>query len=72
MNVKPPSAKTGPAAADGVGRMLILEDPTCNAPEGPREIGVPEIVTALPPGDSVVLPTAKPVGFAVKVCPPTV
>ena len=72
VNVRPPTVKTGPATADNVGRILVLEDPISNAPEGPREITVPEIVAALPPGESVVLPTVKPVGFAVMICPPTV
>ena len=72
VNVKPPSVKTGPSAGADIGRRLVLEDPTNKVPEGPRETDVPEMVAALPPGTSVVPPMAKPVGLAVKVCPPTV
>lgn len=33
---------------------------------------MPEMVTAKPPIESEELPIAKPVGAAVKICPPTV
>lgn len=41
-------------------------------PEAPRLTGVPDIVTAGPPGDTVTLATANPVGFAVNTWPATV
>ena len=64
-----------PVSADLVGvgtvRSTVL-DPTTNVPSVPRLTTVPASVTAGPPSSTVVLPMAKPVGFAVKTCPPTV
>lgn len=49
-----------------------VSDPICK-PDGPSDTTVPDIVKADPPGASeVALPMAKPVGFAVKVCPASV
>ena len=41
-------------------------------PDGPREIGVPEMVMAGPSRERDVPAMEKPVGFAVNVVPPTV
>lgn len=41
-------------------------------PEAPRLTGVPDIVTAGPPGDTATLATANPVGLAVNTWPATV
>ena len=40
-------------------------------PPGAKETGVPEIITAEPPGEIVVPSIANPVGWAVNVCPAT-
>lgn len=50
----------------------MLVDPIWRSPDGPREMGVPERVSAGPPGETVVPARGKPVGFAVKVWPATV
>ena len=56
----------GAAVASG-----IVIDPICS-PDGPNETTVPAIVTAAPSKDTVAPPTAKELGAAVNVCPPTV
>ena len=48
----------------------VVDNPT-RRPDRPREIIVSEIVTAEPSCKSVVLPIAKPAGFAVIVWPAT-
>ena len=72
VKVRLPIAKTGSARLDDVEGMVLVEDPIINAAERPREITVPETVTALPLGRRVVSSIAKPVGFAVKRRPPPV
>ena len=52
--------------------IVMVSEPMTRLPDGISEIGVPEIVTAAPPGDSVVPATEKPAGFAVKAWVPTV
>ena len=49
----------------------MVELPIARAPPGAKDTGVPEIMTAEPPGESVVPSIAKPVGWAVNVCPAT-
>ena len=49
----------------------MMELPIASVPPGAKETGVPEIVTAEPPGVSRVPAIAKPVGWAVNICPPT-
>ena len=49
----------------------MVELPTARVPPGAKETGVPEMVTAVPPGVSIVPAIAKPAGSAVNVCPAT-
>lgn len=70
VRVNPPAVKTC-EANDLTGRSM-LEDPIIRTPEGPKEIGVPEMVTAAPPGRRVEPASSKPVDWAVNVWPPIV
>lgn len=70
VKVSPPAVKTS-EASDLAGRSM-LEDPMSNFPDGAKEIGVPEMVIAAPPGRGVEPASSKPVDSAVNVWPPTV
>lgn len=66
----PVATPDGTETGDVVPIVTVLE-PMTNTPDGPRLIGVPEIVTPFPPGNIVVPAIEKAVGLAVKVWPPT-
>lgn len=68
VNVWPASVKTALVGIDRRGIVLV----PMTRPDEPREMGVPEIVTAGCPGRMEVPAMLKPVGFAVKVWPPIV
>lgn len=51
----------------GVGRAIV--DVPTTRPELPNTIGVPDMVIAGPPGESVLPENTTPLGTAVKVCP---
>lgn len=51
------------------GRTSVDVPPTTSSPPGAREMGVPERVSAVPPGVSVVLPRTTAVRAAVRVWP---
>ena len=68
VKVWPATVKT-----EGVGKLrLTVELPMIATPEGAREMGVPAIVMAGPPGIRVDPATIKAVGLAVMAWPPTV
>ncbi len=66
---KPPRPVVGLAVA-GPSKAMVLVPMT--RPEGPSEIGVPEIVIAAPFAERVVPAMRKAVGLAVNVVPATV
>src|SRR5204862_5751193 len=67
--VCPPTVSTPPLPMIGT----VLDPTTTAVPPGARLIGVPAVVMAGPPGETVWPPTAKPPAeFAVMVWPPAV
>lgn len=71
VKVWPATVKTSGPTVSGLWLRLMVEEPICSCEKELRDIAVPEIVTAWPPGHMVVPATENPVGAAVKVWPAT-